>query len=47
MELVKPTEMKPLGRPRRRWRILEPILKVPIREIGLFRLRIEINGEPL
>ena len=44
----KPTEKRPLGRPRRRWRtILEWVLKkyVSVRGMGLFRLRIGIIGE--
>ena len=46
----KPTEKRPLGRPRRRW---EDNIRMALKEmvsisgIGLIRLRIEIIGEPL
>ena len=46
----KPTGKRPLGRPRRRW---EDNIRMDLEEIGinavigLIRLRIGINGEPL
>ena len=45
----KSTEKNPLGRPRRRWEdnINTDIKEMPIREMGLIRLRVGIIGETL
>ena len=48
----KPSEKRPLGRPRRRWEDnirmdLQVIGRLSMRGIGLIRLRIGIIGEPL
>ena len=43
----KPTRRRPLGRPRGRWEDNIRMDLVSMRRIGLIRLRIGINGEPL